>query len=116
MLKLICFVRRNPALSPEEFHRHWRDVHARLITDTPEVARHMLRYEQNPRMAADYERGEPDFDGVAIACYHDRAAMEALFSEPAYLEKIVPDERYLSDPDSNRYIVCDAENVVIDNS
>jgi EthD domain-containing protein len=113
MLKLICFIRRNAALTPEQFHRHWRDVHAELLRNTPSVARHLLRYEQNPRALEDYARGEPDCDGVAIAWYRDRPAMEALFSEPEYLEKIAPDERYLSDAARTQWVLCDEERQVL---
>ena len=38
MIKVIVMVKRNPSLSPAEFHRHWRKVHARLVADTPSVA------------------------------------------------------------------------------
>ena len=113
MIKVIVFVKRNPSFTAEEFHRHWRDVHARLVADTSSVARHILRYEQNPRSQEDYERGEDGFDGVAIAWYRNREAMEALFSEPQYLERIRPDEERLSDPSRNLWIVCDEERVVI---
>ena len=113
MLKLICFIKRNAALSPEAFHRHWRDVHAELLRSTPSVSRHLLRYEQNPRALADYARGEPDWDGVAIAWYRDQAALDALFGEPEYLAKIAPDERYLSDPSRTQWILCDEERSVI---
>ncbi len=114
MIKLICFVKRHPSLTPEAFHHHWRNVHARLILDTPSVARHLLGYQQNPRSLEDYERGEPPFDGVAIAWYRDAAAMEALFSEPEYLEKIRPDELTLSDLERNQWILCDDAHTVID--
>lgn len=113
MLKLICFIKRNAALSPADFHRHWRDVHAELLRSTPSVSRHLLRYEQNPRALADYERGEPDWDGVAIAWYRDQASMQALFAEPEYLEKIAPDERYLSDPERTQFILCDEERQIV---
>lgn len=113
MLKLICFVKRNPALSPEAFHRHWREVHGPLIRNTQTVARHLLAYEQNPRAMQDYERGEPDWDGVAIAWYADQAAMDALFQEPDYLALIAPDEQYLSDPKATQWILCHEERRVI---
>ena len=113
MVKVIVFIKRNPALSREEFHRHWREVHARLVAETPSVARHILHYEQNPRSADDYARGETDYDGVAIACYRSREDMEALFAEPDYLEKIRPDEERLSDAAANVWIVSDDEHVVI---
>ncbi|MEZ4331789.1 MAG: EthD domain-containing protein [Myxococcota bacterium] len=114
MIKVIIFVKRHPSLSVEAFHRHWREVHARLVGGTPSVARHIVRYEQNPRSAADYERdGDTGFDGVAIAWYRSRAAMEALFAEPEYLEKIRPDEDRLSDASRNVWIVCEDEHAVI---
>jgi hypothetical protein len=113
MLKLICFVRRNAALSPEQFHAHWRDVHAKLLRETPSVSRHLLRYQQNPRALADYARGDCDWDGVAIAWYKDKAAMDALFSEPEYLQKIAPDELYLSDPQRTQFILCDEEREIL---
>lgn len=113
MIKVIVFVKRNPSLSRDEFHRHWREVHARLVADTPSVARHILRYEQNPRSAEDYARDEDGYDGVAIAWYASREAMEAVFAEPEYLEKIQPDEQRLSDPERNVWIVCEDEHTVI---
>jgi uncharacterized protein (TIGR02118 family) len=113
MLKVIVFVKRNPSLSVDEFHRHWREVHARLVAETPSVARHLVRYEQNPRAAEDYERGDVDFDGVAVAWYRSRADMEALFAEPEYLTKIQPDEGYLSDATRNVWIVTEEEWVVV---
>jgi uncharacterized protein (TIGR02118 family) len=114
MIKVIVFVKRHPSLDVEAFHRHWREVHARLVAGTPSVARHIVRYEQNPRSAADYERdGDAGFDGVAIAWYRSRAEMEALFAEPDYLELIRPDEERLSDAARNVWIVCEEENLVL---
>lgn len=117
MIKVLIFIKRHPSLSPEEFQRHWREVHARLVADTPSVARHILHYEQNPRSLDDYSRGEDDgFDGVAIAIYRTRADMDAVFSDPAYLETIQPDEERLSDTARNVWIVSEIENVVIGES
>ena len=113
MVKVIVFVKRNPALSREAFHREWREIHGRLVAETPSVARHILRYEQNPRSPEDYERGDDTFDGVAIAWYESREEMEALFQEPEYLERIRPDEERLSDAPRNLWIVCEDEHVVI---
>lgn len=114
MIKVIVFVKRHPSLSVEAFHRHWREVHARLVADTPSVARYIVRYEQNPRSAEDYAReGDAGFDGVAIAWYRSRAAMEALFAEPEYLARIRPDEERLSDASRNVWIVSEEEHRVL---
>ena len=113
MIKVIVFVKRNPELSPEAFHRHWREVHGRLLSENPSLSRHIARYEQNPRSAEDYANGDVDFDGVAIAWYRTRADMEALFAEPDYIEQIRPDEERLSDGAHNVWITSEDEHVVI---
>ena len=113
MIKVIVMVKRNPSLSSAEFHRHWRKVHARLVADTPSVARHIVRYEQNHRTEDDYARSEVDFDGVAIAWYRTREDMEAVFAEPEYQAKVAPDEARLSDVERNVWIVTEEEEIVI---
>ena len=108
MITLICPVKRRHPLSPEEFHRHWRDVHARLIADTPALARHLLSYTQHPAAPAeDLDGREPEWDGVAIAQYSSRKDMEALFAEPEYHTLLRPDEEYLTDPAQVRWILCE---------
>jgi hypothetical protein len=114
MITLVCPVNRRPGLSPEDYHRHWRDVHARLIAGTPSLARHLLGYTQYPASPASYRDGqEPPWDGVAVAQYADRAAMDALFAEPDYRRLLQPDEEYLSDPAAVRWILCERVNRVI---
>src|SRR6266516_1549216 len=64
MVKLICFVRRKAGMSPEEFHRYWRESHGPLVASTKSGS-HVIRYEQNHRALDDYGReGPSDFDGV----------------------------------------------------
>jgi len=114
MIKVIVFVKRHPSLGVEAFRRHWREVHARLVAETPSVSRHIVRYQQNPRSDADYGReGDEGFDGVAIAWYRSRTEMEALFAEPEYLARIRPDEARLSDVSRNVWIVCEEEHEVV---
>jgi len=108
MITLVCPVKRRNPLSAEEFHRHWREVHARIIRDTPSLARHLISYTQHPAAASEYLNGrEPEWDGVAIAQYASRADMEALFNEPDYHALLRPDEEYLSDPAAVRWIISE---------
>ena len=112
MIKLICVVKRNPSLSIEEFHDHWRGPHARLISETPGVADRIVRYEQNHRAAADYKRGG-DFDGVAIQWFDSMDDFVAMVSDPEYQAHVAPDERELLDLDGLVWILTDEEEVVI---
>jgi uncharacterized protein (TIGR02118 family) len=112
VIKLICFVKRNPSLSVEEFHDHWRGRHARLIRETPGVADRIVRYEQNHRAAQDYERGG-EFDGVAIQWFDSMDDFVAMVGDPEYQAQVAPDERTLLDLDGIVWILTEREEVVI---
>ena len=68
MIELICCVRRRSEMSREDFHDHWLNRHGPLIRDTPELARHITRYEQNHRTDSDYARDGDSlgFDGTTV--------------------------------------------------
>ena len=106
MIKLVCFIHRRPDVERAEFHRYWREVHGPLIASLPELARHVVRYEQNHRLESDYARdtyarygdGEPaEFDGSTIMSFDSMAAYEAFANEPLYAEQIAPDEARFMD-------------------
>ena len=88
MVKLIALLRRRPGLGPEEFRAHWRDVHGPLIASTPELARHIVRYEQHPRHRPDALSGTDGVDGVAVQWFDSIDDFVAFISEPAYQELI----------------------------
>jgi EthD domain len=111
MVKLICFVKRNAALSVDEFHRHWREQHARLLTETPAARARILRYEQNHRVMRDYERDD-HFDGVAIQWFASAREFFSMITDPEYQAAIGPDERYLLDLERTTWMLTDAEETV----
>ena len=63
MVKLICFLKRKPGMSVDEFHTYWRETHGPLVAST-KSGQHALRYEQNHRVVGDYKRDPDGFDGV----------------------------------------------------
>jgi hypothetical protein len=112
VIKLICFVKRNPSLSVDEFHDHWRGEHARLISETPGAADRIVRYEQNHRAPEDYQRGG-DFDGVAIQWFDSLDDFIAMVVDSEYQARVAPDEDVLLDRDGLVWILTDEEEVVI---
>lgn len=114
MVKLICFLKRNPALGVQEFHRHWRERHAPIITGTPGIADRIVRYEQNHRPLDDYDQpGRADFDGVAIQWFASADDFAAMIAEPGYWERVAPDEDVLLDRSGLVWILTEAEEPVI---
>ncbi len=112
MVKLICFLRRRPGMSPEEFHRYWRDHHGPLVASTRSGA-HVLRYEQNHRTANDYERDVEGYDGVTEQWYASLDDFYASIKEPDY-SRIEADLAKFLDTDRLIFIMTEEPEVVID--
>lgn len=115
MIRLTALLRRNPALSAEEFHAHWRDVHAAKILSVPVVAERVVRYEQHPRVpdAAGHWTGSDGFDGLTLQWYRTLDDFEAMVNDPEYRRVVAPDERYLLDLATSVYLLTDEPRVII---
>jgi uncharacterized protein (TIGR02118 family) len=111
---MFAVLRRKQGLTHEEFVAHWRDHHGPLIRDTPELARHIVRYEQHVRHRPDALSGTDDVDGVAVQWFESIDDFLGFISEPAYPELVAPDERRFIDMDRIEFVITDEPTVVID--
>ncbi len=115
MIKLICYVRRRSQMSRGDFHEYWLDRHGPLIRNTPELARHIIRYEQNHRTESDYARDgdAPTYDGATVQWFDSMDAFGDFFRDPAYADLIAPDEARFLDRSGFALLFAGQENVVI---
>jgi hypothetical protein len=97
MIKLTVLVKRNPALSIEEFHDEWR-IHGQMIADEPAFRPWIKRYEQHHRSIADYRNGDT-YDGMAVQWYDSFHDFMSLLETPEYASKMQPDEGRILDPE-----------------
>lgn len=111
MIKLTVLVKRNPALSVEEFHEEWR-THGRMIADEPVFRRFIKRYEQHHRVPADYRNGD-SCDGMAVQWYDSYADFVALLQTPEYATKMQPDESRILDLSGMVILFTDEAEVFI---
>jgi EthD domain len=116
MIRLTAMLRRNPALTAEEFQAHWRDVHADKILSVPGVRGRLVRYEQHPRLAAGANgwAGTEGFDGVAVQSYRSLDDFVAMTSDPGYQETVAPDEARLLDLAGGVYLLTSEPRVIVD--
>lgn len=101
-------LQRRPDLSPEDFGRHWRDVHGPLAARLPGL----LRYHQNhlcaPIALAGIPRGDWPLDGISELWFDPVADMRALAATPAY-RAVAEDEPRCMLP--SRVIVADQHGI-----
>ncbi len=111
MIKLTVLVKRNPALSIEEFHEEWR-AHGRMIADEPAFRRYIRRYEQHHRVPADYRNGDAH-DGMAVQWFDSYGDFVALLQTPEYVTKMQPDETRILDLDGMVILFTEEAEVYI---
>jgi uncharacterized protein (TIGR02118 family) len=76
MLKFMVVLYRRSNLTPSEFRRHLRDVHAPLARNLPGLR----AYKQN-HVVPDPKRN-PEWDAIVELYFDDWAAMEAAWASP----------------------------------
>jgi uncharacterized protein (TIGR02118 family) len=114
VVKLICFLKRKPGMSVEEFHRYWREHHAPLVAST-KSGQHAVRYEQNHRAVDPQDHlGASDYDGVTIQWFESVADFEASVREPDYAD-IGADLAKFLDIEHLVWMLTDDAEVVWDN-
>jgi uncharacterized protein (TIGR02118 family) len=114
LTKLVCGVRRKPGMDRDAFHRYWWEVHGPLNRDTPAVRKYFIRYEQNHRLASDYDRDDSELEGVTCEWFPSSRAFFAMATDPESREVIRADEENFLDPQRLTWILTDAEEVIFD--
>jgi uncharacterized protein (TIGR02118 family) len=112
VIKLIVAIKRNPAMSPAEFHRYWRTEHAARVRAIPASAQYVRRYVQAHTADDEYDAGEPAFDGTAELWFDSVADKDAFYSDPEYLARVAPDEPVFADMSATRFFVTIEEDVL----
>lgn len=113
MVTLLCFLKRKPGISQEEFVRHWHEQHALLISSTPDISKHITTYHQF-RPAADLPgMATEGFDGVTVMTFSSPDEFKAFLAEPAYMEKVYADEESFLDRDALVWMMADEPRQVI---
>ncbi len=114
--KLLCMLRRNAALSREEFHPHWLQHHGGLFQTVENLNKDILAYDQNPRLDLDYDIGpERQYDGCTEQWFESLERFFQSLSEPEQKTMVEPDVAYMLDPAGTHFIMSDLPRVIIGN-
>jgi uncharacterized protein (TIGR02118 family) len=113
VIKLIVAIRRNPSMSPEQFHSYWRTVHAGKVGALAATSRYLRRYVQAHTLDEEYAAGEPSYDGTAELWFDSIADKDAFYADPEYLALVRPDESVFADMSRTQFFVTREENVAL---
>ena len=112
MIDVILCMRRREDISEEEFHRYWREEHAKLVASHANLLG-MASYVQYHTITTGLEsivqeaRGCPSevYDGIAVIGFESLEEMAARGAEPEALsvaEEMAADERRFIDHTNSR--------------
>lgn len=110
MIKLMIMVRRNPALTPNQFREHLSKVHSRLVRDCPASREYVRKYVQS--YAVEGLNGEAAYDGAAELWFDSASDMDRFFADPAYLEAVRPDEPRFADLENCVFLVTEEAQII----
>jgi uncharacterized protein (TIGR02118 family) len=106
MIKTVTLLKRRSEITPEEFHRHWRNVHAPLVLKLPGVSRYVqCRPVHIPGK-------EPRYDGIAEVWYEDLESLRATMDSRACRD-LLSDEVNFMGPSTQESIFLIVEEDVI---
>jgi uncharacterized protein (TIGR02118 family) len=106
MIKTVTLLKRRPDLRPEDFHRHWRDVHAPLVLRLPGIRRYVqCRPVHIPGK-------EPRFDGIAEVWYENLDSLRATMDSDA-CKQLLADELNFMGPSTQESIFLIVEEDAI---
>jgi hypothetical protein len=115
-LKLLCILRRNPALDRATFYPHWRNHHGGLFQNIPELNDPVLGYDQNhgldPALTTAATLGR-SYDGVTEQWFESLPAWIDSLGAPANYTEVAPDVAYMLDQSSIQFILAGKPTVVI---
>jgi hypothetical protein len=118
VIRLTAILKRNPALSREEFLAHWRDVHAAKILSVPGIERWLVRYEQHERVDAAAAgvpwTGTDGYDGVTLQWFRSMDDFYAMIGDAGYRRIVGPDEAELLDLGATIALLTEEDRLIVD--
>jgi uncharacterized protein (TIGR02118 family) len=112
MIKVTILLRRNKALTLEQFIQHHKGKHAALFMSLPVVQQTVRRYVQQHSLGLELPGLPPaKYDGVTELWFDDVENFGRCFSDAEYMRVVRPDEAAFLDLAACDFVIS-TENVV----
>ena len=108
MLKACTFIHRKPGMLVEEFQTYWRNIHADIVVQLPNVR----RYVQSHPLIQEYKKRNLIYDGLAEIWVDNTDVLRTMTATDAYKD-VVDDEANFIDQKRTELILTE-EHVIKD--
>jgi hypothetical protein len=108
-LRLVCILRRHPALDLPRFHSHWLEHHGGLFRSIAELNEPLLAYDQNHGL----DLPEAEYDGVTEQWFESLESWLRALDAPAQRARVEPDVAFFLDPASIQFILAGPSTLVL---
>jgi uncharacterized protein (TIGR02118 family) len=82
MIKSVSLLVRKPGMTPEQFMKHWVEIHAPLALEVPGLRRYVQSHILEDRKRPDVPPLDVEIDGIAELWYDDRDSLARALASP----------------------------------
>jgi uncharacterized protein (TIGR02118 family) len=115
MLKLAILVKRNDALTPEQFRHHLAVRHAGLVKACPASSRYIRGYVQSFVRAEEHTAHDgtaTSYDALVELWFDNQTEMERFYADPEYVANVQPDEPNFADIAGCAFMITEENRVL----
>jgi len=109
MVKCFALITKKSGISDEQFHSHWKGIHAEFALRIKSLRRYVQSH-RIPDVSASF--GQAPYHGAAEVWYDDLATAVGMRTNPQYLEGAYLDEPNFIDQPALKWLAT-TENVVV---
>lgn len=112
MIQLMAANKRKEGMTPQEFHDYWREDHPDVVLSGPSEMPKLRKYVQSHTLPAEYDDGEPPFDGFSQVWFDNVQALRDWFAHPYYRNEVQADEEKFVDKTETEFFIT--QDVAVD--
>jgi len=115
MIKLVIAIKRNQAISSEQFRTHFSKQHAQLARECSASEKYVRGYVQSytiDRQHSNHNGAKTNFDGLTELWFDSFEDMDCFFADPDYQAMLQPDEPRFADLANCAFFVTEEARII----
>ncbi|MGC3989067.1 MAG: EthD domain-containing protein [Chthoniobacteraceae bacterium] len=113
MFKVFVILRKKAGLSTEDFHRYWKNDHAKVVSKLPGIVKYIQHHVMSYPLQG-YEMSDAPIDGISETIWESQEAAVAASQTPEMMAVFMDEANFLdrSNHSVHHLIVTETEEIV----